>query len=148
MGDSQSRQFKPSQGKRLKSKIKSGDPQWLRFFALMGSTIALKEKCPLVPDTPVNRQRLKSELRELAQGLRIQDVLGGFAFGMEQLAADESLQGASIYLLVLDSDKKATDNNLLHGRRDAKGVGAIPENEKKKPRTSLKFRPCWYLLSP
>jgi hypothetical protein len=93
-------------GQALKSKIKSGDPRWLRFFALMGSTIALKEKCPPVPDTPEDRQQLKSELRDLAQVLRVQDVLGGFAFGMDQLAAEESLQGASIYLLVLDSDKK------------------------------------------
>jgi hypothetical protein len=40
----------------LKSGI--GDKEWLRFFALMGSVIALRERTPLVSDTPADKNEL------------------------------------------------------------------------------------------
>ena len=41
-------------------KSSRGEADWLRFFALMGSALALREKTPLVPGTPTTRAK-KSE---------------------------------------------------------------------------------------
>ncbi len=50
-------------GQDLKSG--SGDPAWLRFFALMSSRIALQEGAPVVPNTPANRNELLDEIRSV-----------------------------------------------------------------------------------
>jgi ppGpp synthetase/RelA/SpoT-type nucleotidyltranferase len=48
----------------LKSSL--GDDNWLRFFSLMGSVIALREGTPPVPQTPSDPTELLSELRTYA----------------------------------------------------------------------------------
>ena len=54
-------------GQALKSS--EGDAGWLRFFALMASEIALGEECPLVPETPDDRDLLRRELADAAGAL-------------------------------------------------------------------------------
>ena len=61
-------------GDKLKSG--AGDARWLRFFALMGSAIAIREKQPLVPGTPDNATDLVKELRDCTDEL---DVIGHLA---------------------------------------------------------------------
>lgn len=52
-------------GTFLKQALKSsqGHVEWLRFFALMGSALALRERTALVPETPTERSQLFDELR-------------------------------------------------------------------------------------
>ncbi len=47
-----------------------GDPDWLRFFALMSSAIARRENMPSVPKTPSSTSALTKELRGLDHRLR------------------------------------------------------------------------------
>ena len=42
-----------------------GDPDWLRFFALMSTAIARREDMPLVPKTPSSANELADELKRL-----------------------------------------------------------------------------------
>jgi ppGpp synthetase/RelA/SpoT-type nucleotidyltranferase len=60
----------------LKSSI--GEADWLRFFALMGSAIAIRERAPLVPNTPVRYVDLVNELRSYARDLDIANKLTAF----------------------------------------------------------------------
>ena len=53
----------------LKSGI--GDDRWLRFFALMGTVMARREKQPAVPGTPESETELRSELRAHVNDLDI-----------------------------------------------------------------------------
>jgi hypothetical protein len=46
----------------LKSSV--GEADWLRFFALMGSALALRERTTLVPGTPTKRPELMEELHD------------------------------------------------------------------------------------
>ena len=39
-----------------------GDDRWKRFFALMGSLMALREGCPIVPNTPTEKKELIKEI--------------------------------------------------------------------------------------
>src|SRR5438552_1006717 len=50
-------------------KSSKGDARWLRFFALMGSVIAERERAVPVPGTPQNHAELVSELKAIAREL-------------------------------------------------------------------------------
>jgi hypothetical protein len=56
-----------------------GNPQWARFFALMGSVHAIYEKSPTVPGTPVTHENLYGEVNELERELGAIRALTGFA---------------------------------------------------------------------
>lgn len=84
----------------LKSGI--GRPEWKRFFALMGSAIALREKCPPVPDTPTDEAELVAEIRRLYDDLQVESVLMSITASVRM----EREAGAQAYLLVLDAQTK------------------------------------------
>jgi ppGpp synthetase/RelA/SpoT-type nucleotidyltranferase len=60
----------------LKSSI--GEQEWLRFFALMATAIAVREKAAPVPNTPTTYSDLVNELREHAHTLDIANKLAAF----------------------------------------------------------------------
>jgi hypothetical protein len=51
------------------------DERWVRFFALMGSAMALGEGGGLVRETPPNKTRLLGDLRELSAALKVTDIM-------------------------------------------------------------------------
>lgn len=87
-------------GQALKSS--GGEAEWRRFFALMSSAIALREKRPLVPGTPTDKTKLIEELRELAQKLRVQTMLAGWSYALRRLPA-KNVTDAVAFLVVLDT---------------------------------------------
>jgi len=52
-------------------KSSQGDPEWLRFFALMGAELAIREKTTPVPGTPTKRAEIVGEIRELVRRLGV-----------------------------------------------------------------------------
>lgn len=60
-----------------------GDERWLRFFALMGSAIALRERSPLVEGTPSSEGELRKAIIRLTRELRVEDVLASYHVVME-----------------------------------------------------------------
>jgi ppGpp synthetase/RelA/SpoT-type nucleotidyltranferase len=91
-------------GLALKSKVKTGDPEWLRFFALMGSAMALREKCATVPGTPSNKAELISEIRRLSEKLRVEEVLMAWGSAVQSLTS--AAGDAAAFLLELDPINK------------------------------------------
>lgn len=51
------------------------DDRWVRFFALMGSAMAMKEGGGLVEDTPHEKAKLLGELRKLATVLHVTEMM-------------------------------------------------------------------------
>ena len=51
------------------------DERWVRFFALMGSMMAMNEGGGLVRDTPSNRTKLAGELNRLADALKVSEIM-------------------------------------------------------------------------
>jgi ppGpp synthetase/RelA/SpoT-type nucleotidyltranferase len=87
----------------LKSNL--GKKSWKRFFALMGSAIALRERRPLVPNTPKTRDDLAAELRTLSRELKVETILTGISAALERsTVGEEATDGA--YLLVLDAAER------------------------------------------
>lgn len=87
-------------------KSSRGEVQWLRFFSLMGSAIALREGCPPVPGTPETSVELVREIRRLARQLRVEARLTAFSEAL-QPPEEYGLQGAKYFLMVLDSDARS-----------------------------------------
>jgi hypothetical protein len=68
-------------GEELKSG--RGDANWLRFFALASSAIAMREQMPLVPGTPTDSRALVDELRLLNVELAVIERLQSYASALE-----------------------------------------------------------------
>ena len=89
-------------GEQLKSNI--GNEDWKRFFALMGSAIAIIEKCPIVPNTPPTPKELIEELRILNKKLSVISTLEGF-----RIAVQDSVEipNARTFILELDTQQQS-----------------------------------------
>lgn len=85
----------------LKSSI--GKQEYLRFFSLMGSAMAYREKTALVPDTPDIYKSLIIELRSSEKKLEIGKKLA--AFGTAVKMVDERHSGDDHFYLVIVNHK-------------------------------------------
>lgn len=90
-------------GTFLKQALKSsqGHAEWLRFFSLMGSALAMRERGSLVPNTPKSKSELIEELRQTAVVLDVERRLEGYGTALRTLE-DPSAAGADFFLLALD----------------------------------------------
>jgi hypothetical protein len=114
---------------RHQLKFGGGPTQWRRFFALMGSALALREGTPLVPGTPEASEELTRELRELTKELKVRPRLAGWARALRKLPR-RNVKTFNWLLLVLnvsDSTIKVT------GFADrAKAANAVVDIERLK----------------
>jgi len=92
-------------GDPLKSKASDMNQEWIRFFALMSSAIALNERRPLVPDTPDQKPNLIRELKRYAETLRVDELLTGWGTAGQWIDTN-AVPNAAFFLLTLDSDKR------------------------------------------
>lgn len=88
-------------GQALKSNI--GEVPWKRFFSLMGSILATRERTPLVPGTPTNKNELVGELRELTRELNVERILNGWGAALTHVPAKNTTHAVA-FLLVLDTE--------------------------------------------
>jgi len=82
-------------------KFGRGGDDWKRFFALMSTELAVRERMPLVPGTPTNATELREELRELADRLQVIANMEAWQKFIE-VVPHERLQAAEVVLLKLD----------------------------------------------
>jgi hypothetical protein len=83
-------------------KSSQGEEDWLRFFALMGSALAIREKSDaLVPDTPTQKSALVRELRQLAKKLNVERALRMYGQAL-QVGRHGEGKGNHFFLLKLD----------------------------------------------
>lgn len=86
-------------GEALKSS--QGSAGWLRFFALMGSEIAFRERRPFVPGTPTSPRELVEELAECALKLDAVNKLVTYSTAIHAPMI-HGVKNARYFLLVLD----------------------------------------------
>lgn len=93
-------------GEALKSSIWPDD--WLRFFALAGSAVAVREKEPaFVPDTPSNSKDLIDELRAYEKKLNVANHLSSYTRAI--YTVQTSVKEAHYFLLELNKMTKRLD---------------------------------------
>jgi ppGpp synthetase/RelA/SpoT-type nucleotidyltranferase len=105
-------------GQALKTSGGTGTEKrdWGRFFALMSSAIATREKRALVPDTPIDVYELTAELRQLAEQLNVEPKLRGWSYAMK-IADERAHPDDVLFLLVVDTVGRTI---RLVGYRDMK----------------------------
>lgn len=82
----------------LKSSV--GEEEWLRFFALMGSAVALRENTAPVPNTPTKKSELISELDYYTDLLNVENRLRAYSDALREI--EQGAEVAHYYLLRLD----------------------------------------------
>ena len=107
-------------------KFGAGPTEWRRFFALMGSVLALREGTPLVADTPHNEENLVRELKTTARALRVKQRLRGWATALRRIPR-QNIKGFKWLLLVLDL-KENTIRVVGYSNRK-KGLEALGQIE-------------------
>lgn len=88
----------------FKQSLKSsqGDEDWLRFFKLMGSVMAIQEKSTLIPNTPTNYHSLRMEIITLEKKLKAIAHLQTFRSSLSIFDEERDIKDAHYYLLELD----------------------------------------------
>lgn len=114
------------EGQALKSNI--GDPDTLRFFALMGTHIAAIEGTPPVPGTPWNTAELKKEIKNLANATKIVERLRSIRVLLQNEAELRSMPG-KFFLLDLDVKEQSLRVSPYQRRAHAEQVYETLEQE-------------------
>jgi hypothetical protein len=108
-------------------KFGAGPEEWRRFFSLMGSALALRERTALVHGTPATESELRDELRELTKALKVRQRLRGWTSAIKQLPR-RNTSNAKWLLLVLDVEKNTIKVTGYSDRKVASA--AVAELEK------------------
>ncbi len=86
-------------------KSSEGEKEWLEFFKLLGSAFALIEVCPLVPNTPLDKTELYSQISAKEKELGVINKMIGWASAMEFFTKEISAKKkkkVQFFLLELD----------------------------------------------
>lgn len=81
-------------------KASRGSDDWLRFFLLMGSAMAIREGCPPAPGTPSGPDEVRAELQLHAKSLDVASKLSAYQATIHLLAVPE-VRDAKYFLLEL-----------------------------------------------
>lgn len=109
-------------------KFGGGPDDWRRFFALMGSAIAIREGTPLVEGTPTAEADLIAELKDASRALRVRERLRGWTQTLKQLP-NKNIRGAKWLLLALDVRDSTIMVSGFENRQKAAEVVASIEKE-------------------
>ncbi len=119
-------------GQALKSSI--GSEVWQRFFSLMGTVIAIRERRPIVPDTHRDRGELLLELSTLVNELNVRARLTEYGNALKNI--EESGGESNFYLLQLDPAKGQLLIDGFETAADAQArYSEAEENVRKNPGT-------------
>jgi hypothetical protein len=95
----------------LKSSI--GPERWLRFFALMGTVVAIREGSNTVPGTPADTAELLNELRDIVTELDVINRLVAYGAALQHFNSNTA-GDAHYFLIELDTENQRT---LVRGFR-------------------------------
>jgi ppGpp synthetase/RelA/SpoT-type nucleotidyltranferase len=117
-------------GQALKSRVKKASDDWLRFFALTSSAFAMREKCPLVPGTPENREKLIDELVAVEKRANIFNCIWGWSNTIKLLGEKDFPPDVYVYLLKLDPNACTLDTKGYPAELLAEAQGDYERAEK------------------
>lgn len=114
-------------------KSNQGDEDWLRFFALMGSAFAAIEQTPPVPDTPIGKEDLVSEITSLVHKLRVREMLQVYNTTIRALG---SAKDAKYFIVELDPNDLNVTVRQYKAKESAYANNVYTELESQLPDNS------------
>lgn len=120
-----------------KAALKSnrGSREWLRFFALMSSVLALKEDCPTVPGTPGNFDDLQQEIRALNDQYHFQEIFSQYGRIIPHI--ERRLANAKYFLVALDPVEHDVMVRGFKSHQSKEASRAYTEAETALPKDSM-----------
>ena len=82
-------------------KSSQGPEDWLRFFQVMGTVVAVREGTASVPNTPADQDELINELRAHTERLSVVNILRGFRNALN-VSQQFTSKDARYFLMELD----------------------------------------------
>ena len=115
-------------------KSNQGTPDWLRFFALMGTAIAAMESCNSVPGTPTDKKVLISEINLLADKLKVFDTLKAYTTSISYISRAKDAKYYLLSLNPVDSKMQVWRYKAMHSEaansKYTELEGALPEGSR------------------
>jgi hypothetical protein len=99
-----------------------GRTEWQRFFALMGTYIAAKERCPPVPNTPSDPIMLRDQIKEHVSDLEVFHHLWSYQATLQT----KDVPGADYYLMKLNAERQELAILGFKKNELQRGAGALP----------------------
>jgi len=91
-------------------KSSQGEQDWLRFFSLMGTAVALREGTPPIPNTPTTKSALRRELIEQTEKLDVSDKLLGYGAALNVIQPDDIKENRFFLLELNPMERTVTVN--------------------------------------
>ena len=113
-------------GNDLKSNM--GDPNWLRFFALMSAVNAFRENEPPVPETPSEYRHVVEEIRGLDRHLGIIARLASIEFVTQHLIDELGMRNRWV-VLVLNLDTPSIGGRAFGASEQVRAGAYYSEQE-------------------
>lgn len=110
-------------------KSSQGEKEWLRFFSLMGTALAIRENTPTIPGTPQDEASLIAELNSLAESLDVANKLRAYGAALKTLE-DASVKSAHYFLMTLEPEAETVSVKGFKGNELQKATDMYLEVEK------------------
>lgn len=123
-------------------KAGQGSEDIKRFFVLVSSLFAIREGCPVVPDTIDDKRELISEIEQINDRIHVLDMLKGIRVAINH-EAEHRMDKLGYYILTLNYEKKTIQIAYYkpsETEKANKAYNAIEESSIGKPIDSVLVR--------
>lgn len=121
-------------------KFGQGDPRWKDFFRLVSSAFAMMEQCPMVPNTPLNKKELYSEIIKIERELRVIERMTAWKSTVAHLSKSKD----TLFVLKLDMKNKQISYTAF--KNDKAGWSKANEELAKQEKINANDKDCDVVL--
>jgi len=112
-------------------KSNEGEEDWKIFFKLVSSAFAQFENCPIVPETPENKEELYSLIREKEKELQVRTKMKHWTNTLRQFDQLKNQTNAQFFLLELDTIQEKLTITSYSKRNEQKAIEDYAAAEKR-----------------
>ena len=112
-------------------KSNEGQKDWVTFFRLVSSVFAQFENSPEVPETPKEKEKLYSLIREKEKELQVRSKMKHWTNTIRQFDQLKSKKSAQFFLLELDTIQEKLTITSYSKRDEQKAISNYAEAEKR-----------------
>ncbi len=116
-------------GQAIKSN--EGQEDWKDFFKLVSSAFAQAEKCPIVPNTPNDRDKLYSLIRRRERDLQVRSKMRHWTNTLRQFEQLKNKTKSNFFLLELDTIQEKLTVSSYSKRNEQKAISDYAAVEKR-----------------
>lgn len=110
-------------------KLNEGEKKWKEFFKLVSSAFAIIEESPLVPNTPINKEKLYCEIKKQEKELKFLEKLNEWTNSIREIE-QLTKTNKELFLLKLDTNLKELNIKAYSKRQEKAAIKNYIDYEK------------------